>query len=375
MRSINRSVQNNLQFFNLQSRELYQNIWDALDCGLWESFSFHEFEKNSILGRSKRDLHKPILKNFLPIWSGQVLNVVDKSINESHFSGQQISFLNAVSNFIARYSGETIGVQLSGGVDTSLIIGALRFLGINPILIGFKSDRYEFRTESIVQDRLLQNSSKGLLIDHEKILPFSNLNRIPPHQIPQSGVSGFAVADAMARAAESLGITLLLTGTGGDMVLGNKANLKICNWTPSSFTDPWAQDLIYAPRGIRCEAFFADDGIGSSIWHLRRGHGEDIRKLWAREYFRDYLPLELVRFAYKSDFWGIYLDGLCENEKQLINMQESAMNLTGFTCYNPERLFALLRASRQECEMDLNLKIEASVSASVWAYSLLSESM
>jgi hypothetical protein len=372
VRPINRSIQNSLQFFNTNTKELLPNIWDDLEKSLWKSFNFKVFESNSILGRSNRKLHKPVLKDFLPLWIGQVLNIKETSITESQFSGKDMPFIDAVSHFLSRFGGETIGIQLSGGVDTSLIIGALRFLGVKYILIGFNSpERYEFRTESIVQDKLLQSASRGVLIDHERFLPFSSLDRIPPHQIPQSGVTGYAVAEAMAEEAKQQGVTLLLTGTGGDMVLGGRANPNFCDWTPSSFTDPWAQDLIYSAKGIRCEAFFADDRIGSSIWNLRRGQDEDIRKTWARQYFRDYLPPELVKFTYKADFWGIYLDGLRENEEQILNLQETAFKLTGLRSYNPERLFSLLRKSRQECEMDLNSKIEASVSASVWACSLL----
>lgn len=370
--AVNSSCQPSLSFANRQTGEIHENIWPELASGIWRSARLDTFERNALLGRTRRSHQEPVIGDFLPVWDGQVYHNENRTVAESRFTEKSECFLEAARELVSAFDGCSIGVQLSGGVDTSLIIGTLRHLGVPHQLIGVSAlSRYEFRTESFVQQLLLDEAGNGTLIDHEEFLPFSNMREIPPHQIPQAGLTGFAVAKAMAAAAQRLDVTVLLTGSGGDMVLGGDARGGCCNWTPSAFQDHWAQDMIYSPCGVHCVAFFADDGVGSAIWKMRRGQHEDLRKKWARTKFREFLPKQLVDYTYKADFWGVYLDGLSTHLEELLTMQQEARELSGLSYFDAGGLHAMVKASKLECEMELNQLIEAMVSAASWACSLL----
>ena len=56
--------------------------------------------------------------------------------------------------------------------------------GIEPFLIGYSCDRYEFRTERYIQSIFSNKVKESILINSKDILPFQNLKGCPPHQIP-----------------------------------------------------------------------------------------------------------------------------------------------------------------------------------------------
>ena len=80
------------------------------------------------------------------------------------------------------------GVQLSGGLDSSLIIGILRNVGIEPVLIGLSNDRYEFRTERIIQEILLDGLSNNQLISDDGL---SSILRVIEY--PQTSFTQFII--------------------------------------------------------------------------------------------------------------------------------------------------------------------------------------
>ena len=106
----------------------------------------------------------------------------------------------------------------SGGLDSSLIIGILRHYGFEPVLIGMYNNRYEFRTERIVQDILKKVGTNNILISDDNFLPFTDLLNVPNtryqmlHQFLQWRIK-------MAMLFEENKVDLVFNGMGLDTIL------------------------------------------------------------------------------------------------------------------------------------------------------------
>jgi hypothetical protein len=280
-------------------------------------------------------------------------------------------FLSKSKAFLERFQSNHIGVQLSGGVDSSLIIGILKFLGIKYTLIGYCNKRYEFRTESYIQNLLAEECDGSIFIDYEAHLPYSGLIYTPTHQHPDMSCCGLSANQAMASACQDAGVDILLSGCGGDLALGDDVNGANSRWVPALFNYSWLQDIVYSPKGVRLLSFFSDHDILECLWNLRRGQKADPRKLWARHYFRDFLPKELVDFTYKADFWGLYTDGLVNSLPEIRLIHKRAYELSGNPYFEEENLDEILKNDLFNCDQKLYQKIEARISSAVWIKALL----
>ena len=257
-------------------------------------------------------------------------------------------------------------------MDSSLIIGVLKHLDIPYSLVGLYNNRYEFRTEFYIQKKIMDNARGAILIDYEEHLPMSDLDLIPPHQTPDLYSIVFAPNLAVAKACVKLGIDVIITGSGGDVLFATEAPLNECKWRTGFFHDKWSQDIIYSPYGIEVEPFYADSSIAECIWNMRRGQPSDFRKLWARQKFRDFLPHELVDYTFKGDFWGLYIDGLMNNLSHMRKIHDEAFELSKNNYFHSLNLDALLSQDLHNCDQRLYQRIEARISSAIWYVSLLS---
>lgn len=336
-------------------------------------------EVNVTLGLLKRPEWKPVLPDFIPVPFGIKWNCESRTLSDPEFkpkpwSGGLAGFLNEARTFFETFGGQRIGVQLSGGLDSSLIIGLLEYLGIEYGLVGMTTERFEFRTERHVQSLLAEKAKDAVLIDYDNALPLRDIEQVPRHQSPDLSCINFSADEAMARSCQERGIRVLLTGMGGDVVLGNAvpADPEALGWRPQVFNLEWAADVVYATKGVRLIPFFGQDGILNAIHHFRLGQPEDIPKNWARRFFRKLLPRELVDYNYCADFWGIYVDGLHAAIPDIRQLHAKAAQLSGHPYFSKEALEALLSQDLLECSKSLYQRIEARVSMAVWVHSLLS---
>jgi hypothetical protein len=234
------------------------------------------------------------------------------------------------------------------------------------------TDRYEFRTEHFIQKKLMEEADETILINHEDYLPMSRIDRVPPHQLPNLSSCTCSSNMAMAHACVELGVDILLTGAGGDVLLGTEAPERTFNWRTGIFYDEWLQDMVYAPHGVKLVPFFADWGIVECIWNMRRGQSEDISKIWARKKFKDFLPRELVDYTFKGDFWGLYIDGLNNSLPHLRKLHDEAFELTNNCYFKRHNLEALLSQDLFNCDQSLYQRIEARASSAIWYVSIAS---
>jgi len=343
----------------------------------WKDLIPENFEHNTLKGLLRCSEWQPVLKGFQVLYPGMYWHGEESPITAMFFRpGKSVdglqSFLDASVKYFRQFDGRLIGVHLSGGLDSSLIIGMLRHFNIPYALVGMSTDRYEFRTERRVQELLAMQCGSVRLIDYEIHLPLSSLEDVPPHEYPDLSSINFSGDDAMADACAQFGIEVLLNGTGGDVVLGTPvhSNGDRCDWQPHIFNPVWTKDVVYAAHGVQLEAFYADAGIVNSLFHLRRGQGYDGAKRWARSYFRDFLPKELTDFTYCADFWGLYCDGLASAKESLLHLHQDAYNITGSPYFEPERLASLLREDLLTSSKSLYQKIESRAALSCWVISL-----
>lgn len=366
------------RYRHLSSGRTVDSIWHELkEEGIWRSADFEAHEANTLAGAGDRSDWLPILADWFPIANGQIWcsqrnRPVDPTHIPSEGPGSMDDFLQAVRTCFDSFRGRKIGVQLSGGVDSSLIIGLLRHFEIPHGLVGLRPDRYEFRTEQRVQDRLAARNSDVELIPVDSCLPCSRLEDVPPHQIPDLLSLNYSQDQAMAYACKRLGIEVLLSGGGGDNLLGQAVpnDPRVCRWRPQTFTDPFPVEIVYRPQGIEFQSFYGDSGVVDAIWRLRRGQSDDYRKLWARQFLRQFLPQELVDYQYCADFWGISIDGILKALNEIRQIHQKAFLITGNSYFAETNFDSLLAHDLCRPCKDLYQRIEARISSAVWIYSL-----
>jgi len=219
-------LQPSVSFLDLHSGEIRPNIWhELLDEQKWKDISFDLFEVNNIAGHSNRNLWYSLIGGIQPIYTGQIVNAERNKVLDPIYYPNRINnvkldhFLESSFAFFNQFKNATIGVQLSGGLDSSLIIGLLRYFNIEHALIGLSSKRFEFRTERYIQNLLAEKSTLVHLIDEADVLPCSNMLEVPPHQLPDLLSLNYAQDNAMATACKDLNVEVLLSGGGGDTLL------------------------------------------------------------------------------------------------------------------------------------------------------------
>jgi hypothetical protein len=367
----------NVQYFDKAAQEILQDhIDNPLGIITEESASAHFNNANFYIYRP--DTYNEVLKNIVPVpprsaWEyadGKFVCIEKENIYKNN-TWDKGKFLDAVHWLLQKIKGKNIAVHLSGGLDSSIIIGVLNTFEIYPLLIGMRNNRYEFRTERIIQDKIAQKNKQVIYLDDEKNLPFSMVLDAPKHVIPCT-TSLFCPAQiAIAKVCQENSIDILFNGMGLDAVFcfePDEENRQY--WLPWMYENAWFGDNIYAPRGISFWSGIYSRILSNAFWNLRKGEGEDNKKNWARRFFKDFIPAELVNYRYKADHGGLYIDGITESLGQIKYLFERIYQLTkyqGFSLDNFKRLF-----SDYHITDDTKLKeILAYVSFAGWLYAWL----
>ncbi len=369
-----------IEFFNSLGNYFLESLWDEYYSGsVWQDVVFQAYDFNVEMGFSRRESWMSIYRNVIPIYKGMSFNPLTRELKENKYSAREIvgadleELLKASFVFFERFKNKKIGVQLSGGLDSSIIIGLLKYFKIPHALIGLKSKRFEFRTECTIQDLLADSAHDVCFIDEETVLPYSMLTSCVPHQVPNISNLDILQDITMANAAKNLGVDVLLSGGGGDNLFGSPVAHQSENrlYTPQLFCNDFLVDCVYASKGISYVSFFSDPKIIDVISSLRSGQDEDLNKIWARQFFKDYLPRELVDFSFKADFWGRYIDGVTSNYSSIKKVCRMAYELSGDSFFSAERVSGLLSADLLVPNKKLYSQIEALTSSAVWVVSSL----
>ena len=370
--------QRSLSFYNKKTHSIQSNIWDELESGLWRKYNVDNRLYNDELNETNQSKWRPVFPDIFPIYPGFHWEEESQSLKDTFYRPNLVeatyeSFMSAAEMFFHQFDGKHLGVHLSGGLDSSLIICLLNHFGIPFELVGLQSNRYEFRTERVVQDKLASLGKRYQLIDLDLYPFYSNLDKTPKHQIPDSYIKMNEADGAMASEFERLGVDIVLSGQGGDSLLTedfrNISQFKGFNIN-NEFTIPWEEDLLYAPRGIKLVSFFSDTNIIDQICSLRIGQGQDALKWWTRSFFKDLLPRELSEYAYFGDFFGHSVSGLEMAKPTIKLLFEEAFELIKHPIFSPQQTKAFLNEDILSFGYKEYCAFGTKVSIAVWLHSL-----
>lgn len=378
MNNISTNKQPSLKFIDLKSRSEKENIWEELELGLWKKFKLDDFLYNETLLPSQIHLQRslfPMIHQVMPgvIYDSQANRFsLDLYQPQKRFFNEN-DFLDIAENFFLSLKAKKIGVHLSGGLDSSLIMALLRELNIPFVPIGLVSETFEFRTERIIQEKLIEWGEDGLLISMEEYPFYSNLKNIPKHQIPCSIFKSYSGSKALAEAFKERGCDVVLSGQGGDSLFVEAIkDLKDLRFNiGDEFLNGEEGDLIYRPLGLRLESFYADKNVIEFISNVRIGEKEDPLKLWARRYFKSLLITELSEFGYAADFFAMTKWGLHESIPIIKELFEECYDLTHIENFSPNKTKSFIEQDIFSFEYPDYVRFCSLLSVAIWYHSLM----
>jgi hypothetical protein len=347
--------------------------------------------KTQNFNEASLDAHKKNCKflslnpsHYLPVLEG-IYPVPPKSawhLKDEVFSQAQHVFIDTTINYeikdlkasiktLLKSWKKPLGVELSGGLDTSIVIGLLRSVDEEPYLIGALSDRFEFRTERFIQEKLILDLDKTCLFKDTDGLPFSALKDTPPHFLPNKSSLFFNCNMPTLKAAKKFGISIVLNGIGLDSLLidaigpgSQRYYFDIAN-----IDDSWANDYVFFPHGVSYLSVATIPFVKRMLVSLRRGQPEDTQKLWARKYFANQIPQELSKFAYKASFGAVYHEGLEGSVEEILSITSFAHSLTGILDFEEIRMKQLINKVLSY-DYESEFLFFALLSYAVWVYQL-----
>jgi hypothetical protein len=317
-----RNESNEIQYFSLD-RNQFVDENTALEIAIsFKAELYHNFLSNG-LNTLRRPGKYHYFSGLAAVPPGSIINVgnyqyeILSSINvyEVNNSRSFSDLFFEIETILQELSGKSIGVELSGGLDSSLIIEALLKFGVDPILIGFSSEKYEFRTEREVQKVYESKVNRSILIRYEDCFAFDNLKETPKHPIPVSESHFFNRHKTVATVAKKNNIDILFSGEAGDQLLSFPIEISENSFLPTEFSywclaEHWSNQYVYKKMGVNYLSGMALGSLPSLLISLRGKHAWDPMKLWARKAFKDCLPRELSDFAYTAFHNRWVSDGL-----------------------------------------------------------------
>lgn len=367
-----------LSFYNFITGSLQSDIWKELESGLVENFSIDNYLRNNILPRESLENSLPLFNDFHQIISGTKWDIQTNKLKQDFYTPKRIEdtslhkFIDLSEKYFIGLNAKKIGVHLSGGLDSSLIICLLKTLNVPFVPIGLKSQTYEFRTERKIQEILLPYGTEGRLLDFEDYPFYSQLDSIPKHQIPDAYIKSVANSYALAQAFNQQGCDVVLSGQGGDTLFVDEIqNVETLKFNIGyEFNLSVEQERIYAPLGLRLESFYANHEIIDFICSARIGQTLDPLKIWARKWSQSILPRELSEFSYYADYFGLTMWGLHEARPMIKELMEEAYDVSKFPHFSPKNVKRFLNQDVFSFEHKDYIQYCGLISVASWYHSL-----
>lgn len=367
-----------------QTDKVKRDIWAELQQGMWREFDIDAYLSNerqyAANVEHKDRIHNQLMFPFYAIiepgykWSSMKQDTeIDYNAIDLVDGCNRDTLMYAVEKFFSQFKGEKLGVHLSGGLDSSIIMAWLRELDMPFVAIGFKSNRWEFRTERRVQEVMADYACHSELLDIDEHPFYSHLESCPKCQTPYGvAFKDFDISRAIVERFKNLGVTTVFSGQGGDSIFvepikkGSPLKFAIGN----DFEVSGENDLYYAPKGIRLVVPYSDKDIIQQISSLRKDEGEDIAKWWARNYFKDWLPRELSQYCYVADMFGLSQSGLEMAKPTIKILFEETYELTRNHNFSPEETGNFINCNVFEMEFKAYVEYCARISVATWLHAL-----
>ena len=366
-----------LSFYNLNTKSYQENIWEELKNGLWKELLIDNYLENDSLKAEDLALSKKIFSSIQQIIPGTKWVEQNKRLElDLYYPNYQDNislkkFLLLCESYFNSLNYKKIGVHLSGGLDSSLIICILKKLGISFIPIGLTSSTFEFRTERRIQEILLSWGEDGCLIDIEDHPFYSEIKTIPKHQIPDDDIKSLSSSRALAFEFKKRGCDVVFSGQGGDSLLVDEVlDFKSLSFNiGNEFMNYSQNDRIYKPLGINLISFFGEKKIIDFLSSARLGHKEDIKKIWMRNWAKEILPKELSEYSYCADFFGLTTYGLMQAKNDIKDLLEEAYDVSHMPHFAPNNIKKFLRKDIFSFEFKDYIRYCGLISIASWYHS------
>jgi hypothetical protein len=367
------------QYLDITSRVVVEDVWKSITAKTVREASLGAHELNSFHFAPNPRNYSPVLSGLIPIpprtvWmlGEEARNLFFNPSTNSFTRDYELDFNRVCKKILSIINLSNLAVEVSGGLDTSIIISLLREAGLNPPLVGFSYPHYEFRTEKYLQNNFCSSAPKYRLLKSNAGLPYMDILKVPRHPLPNKASLFFARHKVTAEAALEMGISLILNGIGADALLCDAVpfNGMPYSFHRSNINDEWPNEFIFQPLGCEYVSAVTLAPISKLVYRLRMGACEDSKKLWARNFFSEILPLELSRFAYKGAHDAVYQEGIEEMIPLLDELGNVAYSVTKNELLRPDKLKGLAsdpgNASHEE-----TVFLMARISYCVWIYGLI----
>jgi hypothetical protein len=334
-----------LKFYNKQQHCHLDSIWDEICRGLWKRFNpdNYLYKTPPIECLTFEPDALEYFPNIIALPAGFIWDDATERVKQDLYTptlaeADERKLLNAIEQYLLPYRGQTVGVHLSGGLDSSIIIGLLDYFGIDFIPIGYTSRRFEARTERTIQLILAEKYPNSILLDLDDYTEFEDVDIPCKTQIPSRAIRFGAAHKLMPRLFKEHGAQTVFSGQGADSIFGDPIHPQTLNSfnIPALFELTEQEYYLYRPYGLRLEPFFSDHQIITQITNLRRGQGSDARKLWARQFFKKFIPQELVDYQYHGDFFGHSISGLFDSRDKIRKIFSQTHEITNNKLFSPK---------------------------------------
>lgn len=367
-------------FYNNLEFKYQETIFHELKNGLWKHYSIDNHLRNALIPANQQHKILPVLNDYIVIPPGVSLDEKKKVLKEDLYTASfvemdKVKLLSLFESFFHQFTNKKIAVHLSGGLDSSIIIGLLKFFKIPFYLVGLESQRFEFRTERAVQQKLAPLGKKTILLDMDKYPSFSNLSNRLLSQIPDDNIKQVEGSKAVARACKDLA-DIVFTGQGGDTLFVDSFQNSSKSWKcniNNEFIPYFEVEHLYPKEGIELISPFADKNIINAIYSLRIGAAYDPLKKWARNFFREFIPRELSDYTYSADFFGTSLSGLDMAKQELITLFQTAYEITNHHIFSKKEINAFFKYDVYDFEYQDYISYCNRISLAVWYNSLYRE--
>lgn len=237
-------------YFNRITKQIYYDLYDFLSVDVIRSSNLKAHEKNISYFFLRPDVYHEVIPGITLLpprtrWNfdGQNFHCLNEQPIANNFYGDISELLYISQRLSSALKHKELAIELSGGLDTSILIGLMRHFGFDPFLIGVKSKRYELRTESLIQEMYSRSFNNVCLLDEDESLPFTKLKSTPLHPLPSSSSLYYMHASSIAKECQKNKIDIVLSGMGFDTLLCENVkkhkNIMPNNWFHWMLEDYW----------------------------------------------------------------------------------------------------------------------------------------
>jgi hypothetical protein len=320
-----------------QSQKISKSLFTA------ESFAAH-VENETILPIHLNE-YQPVLPDIYPVPARTKWAFEDGSFGKLKKNiklSEGLTFESCLKNTkrLLKTTKGKIAIEISGGLDSSIIIGMLEKLGYEPILIGTVSELYKFRTEKHIQETIAKKF-KNVILSESFALQFTNLLETPAHFLPSYTSLHHNIGANTIKMLKEHDVKYVFQGVAFDSVLVDAIDNNPNDLRWPTLQDNWLHDYVFAPQGSAYIDIAALTPIKQMLLSLRNGQAQDNQKWWARKFFTNVIPPELSNYAYKANFGPLWWDGLQASSEQITHIVDTARQITALPVFENFKMQSL----------------------------------